>query len=210
MEDAAQLSSSVHIQVVETFYRRCFFEDKNQWFYNGLFTCRETFTTDFGGHGCPKLGHLSSLWTSTTTRFLQATLLSTSTPYPWFCLGFGKTFTPRIPTWSSGVGGALCSNRLKSDLYCFFAWTKISQAKSWNHVCARTEPWPKSKVFLSCFQPLWTPNCVGAWLRLLTADLQFKRAGSFGQCLGFFFIGWSNDKILQFWVITPLMPFYLL
>ena len=39
----------------------------------------------------------------TTTRFLQATLLSTSIPYPSFCLGFGTTFYAQnsdLVTWS--------------------------------------------------------------------------------------------------------------
>jgi len=34
-------------------------------------------------------------------------------------------FTPRIPTWSPGVGGALCYNRFKSDLSCFLPEQKF-------------------------------------------------------------------------------------
>ena len=105
-----------------------------------------------------------------------------------FCLGFGKTFTPRIPTWSPGVGGALCSNRSKSDLSCFLPEQKFHRPSRGITSAPGLNLEPKARYFVlfPTFLDLKLCRCLAT---LLTQTFSSKGLDLLVSVL-VFFIGW--------------------
>ena len=136
-----------------------------------------------------------ALWTSWTTRFLRSTIFSKSTPHP-VCLGFGTLLSLRTPTWPIGVGGAQCSNRLSYD-QIFWMSLKCHRPSQEESVCARFGTLNRYQgiclSLLSCSFAISLSRCLAT--TTLSADLWFKRAGSFGQYSVLLF----NIGIGSFW-----------
>ena len=151
---------------------------------------RHLFITSSIGCGCSRLGApVITTWTTTSLRFLlpcHIPLLIQLEQESESCI------SPKSSSWPPGVGGVLNSNRsISSCLFCgCLIETVTGQVKS-RLVCARIEPWSNSKVLLS-FVSTFAPQFVQVPGNN-SADLQFTRAGSFGQCFGFlnWFKTWS-------------------
>ena len=151
---------------------------------------RRSFITSSIGCGCSRLrAPVITTWTSTSLRFLlpcPIPLLIQLEQESESCI------SPKSSSWPPGVGGVLNSNRsISSCLFCgCLIETVTGQVKS-RLVCARIEPWSNSKVLLS-FVSTFAPQFVQVPGNN-SADLQFTRAGSFGQCFGFlnWFKTWS-------------------
>ena len=113
-------STSVQVQVVESTGPQFFLESKTIVLQR-FFHFQRGLRQDFGITATPSEAPVIATWTSTTTKVSTGYSL-VKVNHNLFCLGFWTLTCPRTPAWSTGVGGALCSNRWSSDPIIMEVW----------------------------------------------------------------------------------------